>query len=188
MALRLALAHAGAGRLDVATRLLERAAQAGGRSDDGRMGELASITEAALLAGARQTTHARGDGRRSWSRGWSRTPLPDVAGLVVVRSPACGRSARGDASPARRRTRRAIRRISTPVDGAVGDPDRARGRHGAHPAAPAVGRGPARPTPATVMALVLGDERASARLVTRDVVVGAGGDGVELQWNGESLL
>ena len=48
--------------------------------------------------------------------------------------------------------------------------------------------GPARPTPATVTALVLGEDRASARLVSRDVVVEAGGDGVVLRWNGESWL
>ena len=46
VALRLALAHAGAGRLDAATRLLDRVAQTGGRGDDGRMGELASIASA----------------------------------------------------------------------------------------------------------------------------------------------
>jgi hypothetical protein len=39
-----------------------------------------------------------------------------------------------------------------------------------------------------VTALVLGEDRASARLVSRDVVVDAGGDGVELRWNGETWL
>ena len=48
--------------------------------------------------------------------------------------------------------------------------------------------GPGQPTHATVTALVLGEDRGSAKLVTRDVVVVGGDDGVELQWNGESLL
>jgi len=44
------------------------------------------------------------------------------------------------------------------------------------------------PVRATVMALVLTDDRASAKLVTKEVDVSAGDQGVELQWNGESLL
>jgi hypothetical protein len=47
--------------------------------------------------------------------------------------------------------------------------------------------GPGQPARATVTALVLADDRSVARLVSRDVVVGAGA-GVVLQWNGESLL
>jgi tetratricopeptide (TPR) repeat protein len=187
VALRLALAHAGAGRLDVATRLLERAAQSGGRSDDGRMGELASITEATLLAGARQTTHSPETDLLLAQR-LVRTPLPDVAGLVVVRS-----------QPADDPLEVRIARTAKDKTGELADLDaqsiglsairleRGSGAARIRLTRP-VAAGPGQPTHATVTALVLGEDRASAKLVTRDVVVAAGDDGVELQWNGESLL
>jgi tetratricopeptide (TPR) repeat protein len=82
--LRLALAHAGAGRLDVATRVLDRVAQTGGRADDTQLGELASMTAAALLADAR--TRAPADAPLLDRRALE-LPLPDVAGYVLVRAP-----------------------------------------------------------------------------------------------------
>jgi hypothetical protein len=187
VALRLALAHAGAGRLDVAARLLERASQAGGRSEDARLGELASITEATLLAGARQSAR-RGD--EQWdllARRLSRTPLPDVASLVLVRSP-----------PSDEPIAVRIARDEKGKDESAADLDAAsmglsalrieRGASSARIRLRRTSPGPARPTQATVTALVLGDDRSSARLVSRDVVVEAGGDGVVLRWNGESWL
>jgi hypothetical protein len=48
--------------------------------------------------------------------------------------------------------------------------------------------GPGKPTQATVMALVLAEDRTSVRLVTRDVLVGPDGSTVELQWNGDAWL
>jgi hypothetical protein len=187
VALRLALAHAGAGRLDVATRLLDRAVQAGGRSDDGRMGELASITEAVLLAGARQSSNAPEIDVLLVQR-LVRTPLPDVAGVVVVRSQPAD-------DPLEVRIARTMKdKTGDPAD--LDAPsmglsairiERGTGDARIRLRRP-VAAGPGQPTHATVMALVMGDDRASAKLVTRDVVVGAGDDGVELQWNGESLL
>ncbi len=187
VSLRLALAHAGAGRLDVATRLLDRAAQAGGRSDDGRMGELASITEATLLAAARQASHGAEVDMLLVER-LMRTPLPDVAGLIVVRS-----------QPADNPLEVRIARTSQDKTGNLADLDAPsmgvsaiRLERGSAAARIRLRRpvvaGPGQPTHATVTALVLGEDRASATLVTRDVVVGAGDDGVELQWNGVSLL
>jgi tetratricopeptide (TPR) repeat protein len=82
--LRLALAHAGAGRLDVATRVLSRVAQTGGRADDTQLGELASMTAAALLADAR--TRAQADAPLL-DRRVLELPLPDVAGYALVRAP-----------------------------------------------------------------------------------------------------
>jgi hypothetical protein len=41
---------------------------------------------------------------------------------------------------------------------------------------------------ASVAVLVLADDRASSRLVTREVDVDKGRDGVELRFNGETLL
>jgi hypothetical protein len=184
VAIRLALAHAGAGRLDVATRLLDRAAQTGGRSDDGRLGELASITEAMLLAGSRAS--ATPETAELLVRRLARTPLPDVAGLVVVRSqpgddPLLVRMARTDKD-----------RDGDPADldapsiglSAVrlergGGVSRIRLRRST---------GPGRPAHATVTALVLGADRRTATVVSRDVVVSPGGDGVELRWNGEAWL
>jgi tetratricopeptide (TPR) repeat protein len=187
VALRLALAHAGAGRLDVATRLLDRAGQAGGRSDDGRMGELASITEATLLASARQAPHGP-DTDMLLAQRLVRTPLPDVAGLVVVRS-----------QPADDPLEVRIARTAKDKTGDAADLDAPsmglsaiRLERGSGPARIRLRRpiaaGPGQPTHATVTALVLGEDRATSRLVTRDVVVGAGDDGVEVQWNGDSLL
>ncbi|HEX8792278.1 MAG TPA: hypothetical protein VF765_15090 [Polyangiaceae bacterium] len=186
VALRLALAHAGAGRLDVATRLLDRAASTGGRSDDGRLGELASVTEATLLATARQGASAA-DVESLLSRRLSRTPLPDVGSLVVVRAapgddPLVVRVARDprgrdedtadlDAQPMGLAAIR-VERGGGPMRIALRRPQAA---------------GPGQPTRATVTALVLADDRSVAKLVSRDVVVNAG-DGVVLQWNGESLL
>lgn len=84
VALRLALAHAGAGRLDVATRLLERVTQTGGRGDDGRLGELSAVTQALLLSSALAGTS--GEVEAELQRRLLRTPLPDVRGVLVVRS------------------------------------------------------------------------------------------------------
>jgi tetratricopeptide (TPR) repeat protein len=187
VALRLALAHAGAGRLDVATRLLERASQAGGRSEDARLGELASITEATLLAGARQSARPGGEETALLARRLSRTPLPDVASLVLVRSPP------SDEPIAVRiaRDEKGKDESAAELDAASMGLSAIRIERGGGPARIRLRRtspGPARPMQATVTALVLGEDRASARLVSRDVVVEAGGDGVELRWNGESWL
>jgi tetratricopeptide (TPR) repeat protein len=84
-ALRLALAHAGAGRLDVASRVLERVAQTGGRDGDSDLAQLASIIEAVLLAEARG--RAQGDELARLERRALEVPLPDLAGLVLVRTP-----------------------------------------------------------------------------------------------------
>ncbi len=83
--LRLALSHAGAGRLDVASRLLTRVAQTGGRHDDGRMADLAGIIEATLLASARGGNDP--DVEAELVRRLLRTPLPDAEALVLLHAP-----------------------------------------------------------------------------------------------------
>ncbi len=187
VAVRLALAHAGAGRLDVATRLLDRASDSGGRSDDGRMGELASIAEAMLLADARRSSHGP-ESDALLLRRLVRTPLPDVASLVVVQSqpaddPLEVRVARTDKDKA-----------GDPAD--LDAPsmglsavriERGSGTARIHLGRPSAAS-PGQPRHATVMALVLADDRASSKLVTRDVLVAADGNGVDLVWNGASFL
>ncbi len=61
--LRLALAHAGAGRLDIAVRLLARVAQTGGRAGGLKLGDLAARLSLARLAEA--LAQARGSRRRT---------------------------------------------------------------------------------------------------------------------------
>jgi hypothetical protein len=186
VAVRLALAHAGAGRLDVATRLLDRAAQTGGRSDDGRLGELASITEAMLLAGAR--IGAAPDPAEVLLRRLARTPLPDVAGLVVVRSQPADDPLEVRIARTEHDREGDLADLAAPSIGLAavrlergGGSARIRLRRSA-------AAGPGRPTLATVTALVLGEDRASTILVSREVVVNPGGDGVELRWNGGAWL
>jgi tetratricopeptide (TPR) repeat protein len=184
--LRLGLAHAGAGRLDVATRLLDRVAQTGGRGDDGRMGELASMTEAVLLAGARAAAPGP-DLDAQLVRRLVQTPLPDVASVVVVRSPP------GDEPVVVRVVRDASAKDEDAADLDASEMGLAavrieRGQVGARirlrrSAANDTGR----PTHATVAVLVLADDRGASRLVTREVDIRER-DGVELKWDGEKLL
>jgi tetratricopeptide (TPR) repeat protein len=83
--LRLGLAHAGAGRLDVATRILDRVARTGGRTGDEDYGDLASMTAAVLIAEA--IASAGDEGSALLKRRLIETPLPDAAGIVLVRAP-----------------------------------------------------------------------------------------------------
>ncbi len=86
--LRLALAHAGAGRLDIAQRMLARVAQTGGRSGDGRLGDLAGRLASALLAEARgRPALAPADADRL-VRAALELPYPAGAIVVLVRAPA----------------------------------------------------------------------------------------------------
>lgn len=91
--LRLGLAHAGAMRLDIAERMLARVAQTGGKTGDAKTGELAAITAAVLLAEARSKQETVGptgtasDLIASLTRRALTLPLPDVAGVVLIRAP-----------------------------------------------------------------------------------------------------
>ena len=181
--LRLALAQAGAGRLDVATRLLDRVAQTGGRGDDGRLSELASIVSSTLLAGARQTPHGP-DADALLVRRLAQTPLPDVESVILVRSP-----------PAERPVLVSVARREKDTEGEPADLDasamglsavrieRGGGVSRIH-LRRTEGADTGRPLHATVSALVLGQDHAPARLVTRDVDVPVGGPGVDLRWEG----
>ena len=187
VSLRLALAHAGAGRLDVATRLLERVSQNGGRGDDGRLGELASMTQAVLLASARgQSVSPELDAQLL--RRLVQTPLPDVKSVVVITMP-----------PAEDAIQVTVSRERTEKDEQPADLEatsmglaavriergeglaRIRLRRPADPNTTRVAH-------ATVAALILGEDRADSKVITRQVDVAPDGVAVELRWNGESFL
>ncbi|MBX3204095.1 MAG: FecR domain-containing protein [Labilithrix sp.] len=186
VALRLALAHAGAGRLDVATRLLDRVAQTGGRGDDGRLGELASIVGASLIAAARQGSPGA-ETDALLARRLAQTALPDVASVILVRTPllddpvqvyVARRDKDKDELPADLdASAMGLSAVRIERGGGVA---RIRLRR-------AAGIAGGRPTRGLVTALVLGGERGQARLVTREVDVGPGDKGAELRWNGETF-
>jgi tetratricopeptide (TPR) repeat protein len=183
--LRMALAHAGAGRLDVATRLLDRVTQTGGRGDDGRVGELSSITQAVLLAGARG--HNDPAVEAELQRRLLQTPLPDVQSLVLVEAAPSDDPVevsvlreRGEKLPS-----------SADLDARVLGIAAIRIERGDGAAEIHLKRanrfGSSRPTRAIVSALVLSAD-GEPRLVRRDVEVGADGEAVELKFDGETFL
>jgi tetratricopeptide (TPR) repeat protein len=187
VALRLALAHAGAGRLDVATRLLDRVAQTGGRGDDGRLGELASVVSAVLLAGGRQGSPAP-ETDALLVRRLAQTPLPDVASLILVRTPVLDDPV--EVLIARREKDK--NEESADLDAVAMGLSAVRIERGGGVARirlrRSAGLSAGRPTRATVTALVLSEDHAPAKIVVREVDVMPGGQGVELRWNGEALL
>ena len=186
VALRLALSHAGAGRLDVATRLLERVAQTGGRGDDGRLGELASITQAVLLAGARGSADAEVEAELD--RRLLRTALPDVQSVVLIQSPpaddpievsvvrANGEKVAQSADLDARELGVAAIRIERGDGTTRISLKRAREL------------GPSRPARAKLAALILDREGNNPRLVTKEVEVSADGKSVDLEFDGEAFL
>jgi len=186
VALRLALSHAGAGRLDVATRLLDHIAQTGGRGDDGRLGELASITQAVLLAGARGQADAEIEAELE--RRLLRTALPDVQSVVMIQSPpsddpieisvvrASGEKVAQSADLDARELGVAAIRIER-GDGAARISLKR-----------ALELGPSRPAKAKLAALILDRESNQPRLVTKEVEVSADGKSVTLEFDGEAFL
>jgi len=186
VALRLALAHAGAGRLDVATRLLDRVAQTGGRGDDGRLGELASITQAVLLAGARGGADAEVEAELE--RRLLRTALPDVQSVVMIQSPPSDDPIA--VSVVRKNGEKAAQ--SADLDARELGIAALRIERGDGTARISLKRalelGPSRPAKAKVAALILDRESNKPRLVTKEVDVSADGKSVELAFDGEAFL
>ncbi len=85
---RLALAHAGKGRLDVAHRTLARVAQTGGRAGDTLLGDLATLVAHAFLAEARAATTTSAPDRERLTRAALSLPLADAGPVLLVRGPA----------------------------------------------------------------------------------------------------
>lgn len=190
--LRLALAHAGAGRLDVATRLLDRVAQTGGRGDDGRLGELASIVSASLIATARQTPPKGSPSLAAETdallvRRLAQTPLPDVASFLWVRAPVA--DSRVEVLVARQDKDKD--ELAADLDASAMGLAAVRIERGAGTTRIRLRRrgfASLRPTRAVVTALVLkGGDRSQAVVVTREVDIPPGDKGVELRWTGEAF-
>jgi len=186
VALRLALSHAGAGRLDVATRLLDRIAQTGGRGDDGRLGELASITQAILLAGARGGADAEVEAELE--RRLLRTALPDVQSVVMIQSPPSDDPI--EVSVVRARGEKVAQ--SADLDARELGVAAIRIERGDGTARISLKRalelGPSRPAKAKLAALILDRENNQPRIVTKEVDVSADGKSVTLEFDGEAFL
>jgi tetratricopeptide (TPR) repeat protein len=187
VSLRLALAHAASGRLDAATRLLERVTQTGGRGDDGRLGELAAVTEAVLVAAARPDVKD-GDVSAELARRLAQTPLPDVASLIFVEAapaddPVAVSVTRENGEKGEQSSDLDARALGLSVvrvergDGAVV----IRLRHGSD-----VGPGLAQKV--RISALALAPQREQSRLMRWERVIPADGKPVDVRWNGETLL
>jgi len=184
--LRLALSHAGAGRLDVATRLLDRVAQTGGRGDDGRLGELASIAQAVLLAGARGTADAEVEAELE--RRLLRTALPDVQSVVMIQSAPADDPI--EVSVVRANGEKVAQ--SADLDARELGVAAIRIERGDGTARISLKRalelGPSRPAKAKLAALILNRESNEPRLVTKEVDVSADGKSVVLEFDGEAFL
>ena len=184
--LRLALAHAGAGRLDVATRLLDRVAQTGGRGDDGRLGELASVVAASLLANARGDKPAP-ETDALLVRRLAQTPLPDVSSIILVRTPLTDDKVEVSIA----RNVKDKDELPADLDASAMGLSAVRIERGGGTARLRVKRtgvASARPTKGLVTALVLGgQDRSKAKLVTREIDIAPGDKGTELRWTGESF-
>jgi tetratricopeptide (TPR) repeat protein len=81
--LRLGLAQANAGRVDIASRLLERASQVGGRGDDERLNALSAYVKAVILAEARDQAKLPKE-RDELTRRLAETALPETFGIVLI--------------------------------------------------------------------------------------------------------
>lgn len=183
---RLALAHAGGGRLDIASRMLAHVAQTGGRSSDPDIGELASLTAAVLFAEARAKHPAPADEERLARRALE-TPLPDVSALLLVRSPTWVPGLRAEL-------------VRADGAGEQGSPLRIpslgiaglRVERGTGPFRLKVGRQadlePSRAATAKVEMLVLEGARDNPRLVAKDILLPSDGRDVEVAWDGKTWL
>ncbi|MBN2194552.1 MAG: FecR domain-containing protein [Polyangiaceae bacterium] len=85
--LRLALAHEGAGRVDIARRMLLRLAQTGGRTGDAAFGKLANELSAILLDRALTETQDA-DEKQRLRTSLLELALTDTDAVLVIRSPA----------------------------------------------------------------------------------------------------
>jgi tetratricopeptide (TPR) repeat protein len=185
--LRLGLAHAGAGRLDVASRIFHRVAQTGGRLSDERMGNLASLVEAVLSTAARQAPGRTPDEAARLLRRVLEIPLPDAAALVLVRIPTLDTAVEARLLRGEKLDQEAQPEVSAASLGLyflrVERGDRAVKLRLRRPAE----LDPSRPVKAELSVYVRSDDPGQARLVTREVELRADGKPVDLRWDGTTL-
>jgi len=188
--LRLALAHAGAGRLDIAERMLSRVAQTGGRAGDAKLGDLAGRLALSLLAEALARPDLAPLDADRLSRAALELPRPAGATILLVRAPAGAQAIE-----------------ATLVRGAI--PGQAREDRAPEVAAAGIGLytlrldpgdvskvslrlrrpaelSPAQPTKVRVDALVPDGEGKPPRLVTTEVELPFSGKPVEIGWTGSA--
>ncbi|MCS6898955.1 MAG: VWA domain-containing protein [Myxococcales bacterium] len=185
--LRLALGHAGAGRLDVASRVLDRVARTGGRLNDERTSHLAAVLAAVLTAEARDDAARTPDERSRLQRRLLEIPLPDAAALVLVQTHA----------------------TDTPLLAKLARGEKAELESAADVMAPTLGlsmlrieRGdqslrvrlqrpaellPSRPAQARISVLIPGTDTATAKLLHKEVTLPQDGKPLDLRWDGSSL-
>ncbi|MFT3772003.1 MAG: VIT domain-containing protein [Minicystis sp.] len=184
--LRLALAHAGAGRLDIAERMLTRVAQTGGRAGDARLGDLAARLALTLLAEARARPGLSPAELDQMTRAALELPRPPGATLILVRSPAGAHAVEATLlrGPKDAREERApevaaagIGLHALRIDPADGSAAVLRLRRPAE-------LSPARPTKVRVDALVPDGDGKPPRLVSTEVELPVSGKVVEIAWNG----
>lgn len=185
--LRLALAHAGAGRLDVASRVLHRVAQTGGRLSDERTGDLAAALEATLTAEARDEASRTPDERGRLQRRLLEISLPDSSALILVRTPSL------DAPVVAKLARGEKADLESPADAAAptlglsllrverGDKSlRLRLQRAADLL-------PSRPVVAQVYVLSRHEDAAQSRLTRKEVTLPQDGKPLDLRWDGSKL-
>ena len=186
--IRLALAHAGAGRLDLAERMLSRVAQTGGRVGDARLGELAGRLALALLGEARARPGLAAVDAERMERAAVELPRPPGATLLLVRAPAGSRTlearlVRGAKDAREERapeiSAEGIGVYALRIDPGDGSSAVLRLKRPAE-------LSPARPTKVRVDALVPGAEGKPPALVSTEVELPTSGKPVELTWNGSA--
>ena len=188
--LRLALAHAGAGRLDIAERMLARVAQTGGRSGDAKLGDLAGRVALSLLGEALAKPGLAPADADRLARAALELPRPLGATIVLVHAPAGAQA------------------IEAKL---VRGPTQAREDRGPEVAAAGIGLyalridpgdtskvslrlrrpaelSPAQPTKVRVDALVPDGEGKPPRLVTTEVDLPVSGKPVEIGWTGSAWV
>jgi tetratricopeptide (TPR) repeat protein len=185
-ALRMGEAHAGAGRLDIAARMLARVAQTGGRAADAKLGDLAGRLALVLLADARQKPGASPADADRLARASLELPRPPGATLILLRAPAGARAvdARLVRGPKDAREERApeiaaegIGLYALRLDPGDGSEAVLKLRRPAELA-------PARPTKVRVDALVPDGDGKPPKLVSTEVELPISGKAVEIPWNG----
>nr|WP_240808045.1 VIT domain-containing protein [Polyangium spumosum] len=186
--IRLALAHAGAGRLDIAHRMLARVAQTGGRAGDEKLGTLAGRLAHVLLAEGRGRAGLSEADADRLVRASLELPYPNGAVLALVRAPA-GALALD------------VKLLRDKVEDFLGPEVSAAGvglyalRFGVAEKAPISLRlarpedlAPARPTKVRVDALVPDEGGKPPKLVSLDVELPPTGKPVTLRWTGSAFL